>query len=98
MNEYIKRQIFKILIDENIDKEKVNKILENINILFTPSSDEDDLPKSINVITPLFTGSVYLSEQGGKYFYKDDIGGIILHPSSKKVMRQKINKYLGKEG
>lgn len=97
MNEYIKKQIFKILSDEQIEKAKIDRVLVKINNLFTPQDSDEDLPRAVTVVTPLFTGRVYLSEQGGKYFYKDDRGAVILAPASKKIMRQKINKYIGRE-
>ena len=96
MNEYLKNKMVSFLKEQEIPQEKIIKIITKLEELLTPKNmDNDNLPNTIEVITPLYKGKVYLGEQAGKYFYKNYEGGIVISPSSKKIMFQKINKYLG---
>ena len=97
MNEFIKKGIYKIILKHGVDFEKADFIIEDIDKYMTPAEDEDNLPRSLEVKTALFTGWVYLSEAGGKFSYKDNRGGTILGPTSKKIMRSKIALQRGRE-
>lgn len=91
MNELIKNKIYNILKNENIDLNVINKVMPQIEDLFKVD-DNFELPKSIKIITPLYNGVVFLGQQGGKYFYKNPEGAIVIYPNSKKIISQKLKK------
>lgn len=82
-------------IYEDLQQQNIigNSFTKRFGIDTVNEDDGIELPKSLNVTTPMFKGMVYLRSNGNKYWYENSEGGTVLAIASKKIMLTKIRKY-----
>lgn len=78
-------------VGEEKQKKENHPLVENDDL--SKNSNNNKLPKTFYLKTPLYQGQVYLSIENGGFCYKDDYDNIRLYDRTDKGLLKKVKKY-----